>query len=285
MAYKESQTIRVKPSEQSSVTAAWISFGWGLTSAYDIIKPETPRSPGYHEVELSFERDLSGLSGGQLAALDEKAKSGHEPGLYNIRKERIERYTAELLSNPNSASVYFNRGTVYSNQGESGKALADFEKAAEIEPDNANYKNLVDFEKAKAAEQNQIQMAARRKKGGIIGSVIGGIIGLFNVLFFPMPFFHRIAFVVLGCLTGFITGRKDGFGAGVKTGIFCGTIFYGIVPSIFGAIFFGKNGVGTINGNLLFIHFLGGVGKGAIYGAVTGFICGGILRIPKKKER
>jgi hypothetical protein len=58
MAEKETKTIRITdPSKQSDTTLLWESFGWKLESAYDVIKPATPRCPGYYHVELHFERD------------------------------------------------------------------------------------------------------------------------------------------------------------------------------------------------------------------------------------
>jgi hypothetical protein len=68
MAEKRTKTIRVGTSEQKDVTELLASFGWRLESAYDVYKEETPRSPGYHVVDIHVSCDPSRQNYTELTA-------------------------------------------------------------------------------------------------------------------------------------------------------------------------------------------------------------------------
>jgi hypothetical protein len=71
----QKETIKIyNPSEQSSTVAKWASSGWALESAYDLVKESTIRSPGYHHVELRFERDLSIPSNAEIKAREDEER-------------------------------------------------------------------------------------------------------------------------------------------------------------------------------------------------------------------
>jgi formylglycine-generating enzyme required for sulfatase activity len=144
------------------------------------MKPETPRSPGYHLVELRFERSLSWWSYAELDALEEKAKAanlGHEQEKAllgdGFKELKLQKVTEEVRANPNSASSYYTRGMEYSNQGKNDEAVADITKATELEPANDTYRTALEKKKKEIAEE-----AAAAKKGFIVLIAVVVIIGL-----------------------------------------------------------------------------------------------------------
>ena len=48
-------------------------------------------------------------------------------------------YSKALERNPEDPQIYFNRGTTYVFDDQAGYALADFDKAIELDPQNGAY--------------------------------------------------------------------------------------------------------------------------------------------------
>jgi hypothetical protein len=88
MAEKETKIIRIAPSEQSAATELLRSFGWKVESAYDVVKAATPRSSGYHVVDLYVSPDPSRPNYAELSALAKEYLNSfpaypNEPGCFS----------------------------------------------------------------------------------------------------------------------------------------------------------------------------------------------------------
>jgi hypothetical protein len=187
----ETKSFRVWPSEQGSTTVLWESFGWKLESAYDVIKPETPRSPGYHLVELRFKRNLSWRSYAELVALEEKAKAanlGHEQEKAllgdGFDELKLQKLTEEVRANPNSASAYYTRGREYSKQGKNAEAVADLTKAAELEPANDTYRAALEGIKREIAKKAMEDEMAIKLGGKVILFTLIGVAVIIGIIIY-----------------------------------------------------------------------------------------------------
>jgi len=109
----------------------------------------------YNQAFNDFEKAVNLESGNSnyREALKEIEKV---PEIKEIKLKRaIEKYTEELRSNPNSASAYYNRGAAYRESNEYNQAFNDFEKAVNLEPDNATYREALEKEQERKERQER----------------------------------------------------------------------------------------------------------------------------------
>ncbi|NVK50226.1 MAG: tetratricopeptide repeat protein [Cyclobacteriaceae bacterium] len=77
------------------------------------------------------------ISGATFACTGKSSSEGDRAFNRGAYKEAVNEYSQDLKYNPNDVVLLFNRGRAHEEQGQLDSAIADFEKALALEPNNS----------------------------------------------------------------------------------------------------------------------------------------------------
>jgi tetratricopeptide (TPR) repeat protein len=120
-------------------------------------------------------------------------KSNHASGIDFYKKNNyrnaIREFSKAITLAPGEAKIYNYRGLAYFNDGQRDKAIADYKKASELEPDNADFKRRLNEALGAAQRRTEEDLKDSVKKvlreRGLIVERIDQHEGRDRVFFFP----------------------------------------------------------------------------------------------------
>jgi Flp pilus assembly protein TadD len=131
------------------------------------------------------------------------------------KDRRIAEYTEAIQGNANDDSAYLSRGMIYEERKNYDQAIADYEMAVKLKPDNEEYRKQLAELKERARREAEQKEKAEKQHDGIIGGIIGAVIGCIAV-FFISAIFNDGGMSIGGLSAGLIIGGIIGIFIGVE---------------------------------------------------------------------